>query len=234
MVTRREIARMIDHSLLNPNLSAMAVAEGCRQAREWSVASVCIMPCYLPLCADVLNGSGVAACTVVGFPHGTHAVSAKVFEARQAIADGATEMDMVINISAAVSEDWNYLYNEIRDVLAEAHGNGARLKVIFENCFLNDVQKIRLCEICVDLGVDWVKTSTGFGSTGATVKDVTLMVHRCTPDVQVKAAGGIRDLRTLLMFKSLGCTRIGCSRTGDVLSECDQQHQPAESVAVQS
>ena len=137
------------------------------------------------------------------------------------MADGATELDMVINISAALSEDFEYLREEIRSVLAAAHDQGAKLKVIFENCYLSDVQKIRLCEICLELGVDWVKTSTGFGSTGATVKDVTMMLHRCAPTVQVKAAGGIRDLRTVLMFRQLGCTRIGCSRTADVLAECD-------------
>ena len=220
MTTRREIARLIDHSLLNPNMSANAVVADCSRALEWGVASVCIMPCYLPHCAEVLRGSEVAPCTVIGFPHGTQAVPVKVFEARQALADGATELDMVINISAAVSEDWDYLHGEIRAVLAEAHGNGAKLKVIFENCYLTDMQKIRLCEICVDLGVDWAKTSTGFGSTGATVKDVTLMVKRCQPDVQVKAAGGIRDLRAVMMFHQLGCSRIGCSRTADVLAEC--------------
>ena len=134
-----------------------------------------------------------------------------------------TPAELVIHaedLKDAVSEDFDYLHEEIRAILAEAHGNGAKLKVIFENCYLSDIQKIRLCEICVELGVDWVKTSTGFGSTGATVKDVTLMVHRCSPNVQVKAAGGIRDLRTALLFRQLGCTRIGCSRTADVLAEC--------------
>lgn len=220
MPTPREIARLIDHSLLTPNQSAAAVDEGCRQALTWGVAAVCVIPCYVSHCAGILQGSGIATCTVIGFPHGTQALSVKIFEARQAISDGATELDMVINISAAVSEDFDYLRAEIGAILAEAHGNGAKLKVIFENCYLSDIQKIRLCEICIELGVDWVKTSTGFGSTGATVKDVTMMVHRCMPTVQVKAAGGIRDLRTVLMFHQLGCTRIGCSRTADVLKDC--------------
>jgi deoxyribose-phosphate aldolase len=224
MPTRREIARVIDHSLLTPSLDAAAVDQACRNAITWEVASVCVMPCYLPLVAAILKGSPVAPSTVIGFPHGTQVTSVKLFETQQALTDGAVELDMVINISAAVSEDWDYVYEEIRCVLAEAHGRGAKLKVIFENCYLNDVQKIRLCEMCKDLGVDWVKTSTGFGSAGATVKDVTLMVHRAGPDVQVKAAGGIRDLRSVLMFRSLGCTRIGCSRTGDVLAEIAQQN----------
>ena len=220
MPTPREVARLIDHSLLNPNQTAISVDAGCRQALDWGVAAVCVTPCYVGHCADILQGSEVATCTVIGFPHGTQALPVKIYEARQAMADGATELDMVINISAAVSEDFNYVQNEISTLLTEARGNGAKLKVIFENCYLNDIQKIRLCEICAELGVDWVKTSTGFGSTGATVKDVTMMVHRCAPGVQVKAAGGIRDLRTVLMFHQLGCSRIGCSRTADVLAEC--------------
>ena len=220
MVTPREIARVIDHSLLNPNQTSASVDAGCRQALAWGVAAVCVPPCYVGNCADILQGSGIATCSVIGFPHGTQALPVKVYEARQAMADGATELDMVINISAALSEDFDYLHEEIRSVLAVAHEQGAKLKVIFENCYLSDIQKIRLCEICLELGVDWVKTSTGFGSTGATVKDVTMMVHRCAPTVQVKAAGGIRDLRTVLMFRQLGCTRIGCSRTADVLAEC--------------
>ena len=220
MPTPREIARLIDHSLLNPNQSSASVDEGCRQALTWGVASVCITPCYVSHCAGILQGSGIATCTVIGFPHGAQALPVKIYEARQAMADGATELDMVINISAAVSEDFDYLRAEISAILDEVHGNGAKLKVIFENCYLSDIQKIRLCEICVELGVDWVKTSTGFGSTGATVKDVTMMVHRCMPNVQVKASGGIRDLRTVLMFHQLGCTRIGCSRTADVLKDC--------------
>jgi deoxyribose-phosphate aldolase len=224
MATRSEVARVIDHSLLTPNLDAGVVDEACRHALSWGVASVCVMPCYLPHAASILKGSPVVPGTVIGFPHGTQVMSAKLFEITQALTDGARELDMVANISAVVSEDWDYVYEEIRGALAEVHAHGAKLKVIFENCYLSDLQKIRLCEICKDLAVDWVKTSTGFGSGGATVKDVTLMVHRVGPDVQVKAAGGIRDLRSLLMFKSLGCTRIGCSRTGDILKECEQHH----------
>jgi deoxyribose-phosphate aldolase len=220
MPTPHEIARLIDHALLSPNQSASTVNAGCQQALAWGVAAVCVTPCYVAACADILRGSPVATCTVIGFPHGNQDQSVKVYEARQAMADGATELDMVINISAAISEDFAYVKEEIRAVLEVVHGEGAKLKLIFENCYLTDIHKIRLCETCVELGVDWAKTSTGFGSTGATVKDVTLMVHRCAPDVQVKASGGIRDLRSVLMFQQLGCTRIGCSRTADVLAEC--------------
>ncbi|MFZ4394131.1 MAG: deoxyribose-phosphate aldolase [Kiritimatiellia bacterium] len=220
MTTPREIARLIDHSILNPNQTATAVDEGCRQALTWGVAAVCVSPCHVNLCADILRGSGIATCTVIGFPHGAHSIPVKAYEAQQVLSDGATELDMVINISAAVSEDFDYLQEEIQAVLNVAHGAGAMLKVILETCYLTDIQKIRLCEICVELGVDWVKTSTGFGSAGATVKDVSMMVHRCAPTVQVKAAGGIRDLRSVQLFHHLGCTRIGCSRTADVLAEC--------------
>lgn len=220
MSRHQEIARLIDHALLSPNQTAATVSEGCRQALVWGVAAVCVTPCYVAACADILQGSPVATCSVIGFPHGAQTPSVKLYEARQALADGATELDMVINISAAVSEDFAYVTSEIRSVLEAAHGEGGKLKVIFENCYLTDIHKIRLCEICVELGVDWAKTSTGFGTTGATVKDVTLMVHRCAPAVQVKASGGIRDLHTLLTYRQLGCTRIGCSRTAEVLAEC--------------
>jgi deoxyribose-phosphate aldolase len=221
MLRHQEIASLIDHSMLSPNQTAATVVAGCRQALVWGVASVCVPPCYVAACTDLLQGSPVATCSVIGFPHGGETPSAKLYEARQALADGATELDMVINISAAVSEDFAYVTAEIRSILEAAHGEGAKLKVIFENCYLSDIHKIRLCEICVELGVDWAKTSTGFGPTGATIKDVTLMVHRCNPNVQVKASGGIRDLHTLQSFRQLGCTRIGCSRTAEVLAECD-------------
>ncbi len=220
MPTPQQIAPLIDHSLLSPNQTAAIVSEGCQQALAWGVAAVCVTPCYVATCADILRGSPVAPCTVIGFPHGAQAQSVKLYEARQALADGATELDMVINISAAVSEDFAYVTEEIRAVLEAVHGEGAKLKVIFENCYLTDIHKIRLCELCVALRVDWVKTSTGFGATGAPVKAVTLPLHRCVPDVQVKASGGIRDLHSVLMFQQLGCTRIGCSRTADVLAEC--------------
>ena len=219
-LTERDIAKTIDHSLLRPELDDAFVEDGCRLAAKYDVASVCVRPADVRRAKAILAGTDVAVGTTIGFPHGNHTTEIKVVEARRALADGATELDMVINISAAVSEDFNYLREEIRVLLAEAHDNDAKLKVIFENCYLTDIQKIRLCEICVELGVDWVKTSTGFGSTGATVKDVTMMVHRCAPSVQVKAAGGIRDLRSVLMFHQLGCTRIGCSRTADVLAYC--------------
>jgi len=221
-ITRQTVAQCIDHSLLNPNLKADAALAGCREALEWGVAAVCIMPCYVRLCAEILRGSAVVPCTVVGFPHGTQTSDTKLFEIRQSLAHGARELDMVVNVPAVVSENWEYVHEEIRAATHEIHNHGARLKLIFETGFLSDAQKIRLCKLCVDLGVDWAKTSTGFGPTGATPSDVTLMVDHCNPRVQVKAAGGVRDLQAVLMFRSMGCTRIGCSRTASILAECEK------------
>src|SRR5271169_4183352 len=165
--TYEDIAKMIDHSLLRPSLSDAELEKGCELAREYAVASVCILPYYLKRCAELLRGSSVAPSTTIGFPHGGHATGVKVFEAERALSDGGLELDMVVNISKVRSGDWSYVRDDIRAVLEPTHGGGARLKVIFENCYLDDAEKIRLCTICGELGVDWVKTSTGYGSGGA-------------------------------------------------------------------
>lgn len=218
--TYEDIARMIDHSLLQPFLSREELERGIQVALDYGVATVCILPYYLRRCTELLAGSSVLPTTTVGFPHGAHATAIKVAEARQALADGARELDMVVNISAVISGDWDYVRRDIAEVLAAAHAGGARLKVIFENCYLNEAQKIRLCEICGELGVDWVKTSTGYGPGGATEEDVALMRRHSPAHVQVKAAGGIRDLDTLLRMRALGATRIGATRTATILEEC--------------
>jgi deoxyribose-phosphate aldolase len=215
-----DIAKMIDHSLLQPMLAAEELERGCRLAREYDVASVCILPHALARCAEILRGTTVKASTTVGFPHGGHTTSVKVAEAERALADGGEELDMVVNISRVLSGDWDYVRRDVRAVLEATRAGGAKLKVIFENCYLQDVHKIRLCEICGELGVDWVKTSTGYGSGGATEHDVRLMREHSPASVQVKAAGGIRDLDRLLVFRSLGATRIGASRTAEILDEC--------------
>jgi deoxyribose-phosphate aldolase len=217
--TYEDVARMIDHSLLRPMLSQAELETGCELARGYQVASVCILPYYLKRCAQVLAGSGVAASTVIGFPHGAHATSVKVFEAEQALADGGVELDMVVNVSQVRSGDWGYVRDDIRAVLEPTHGRGAKLKVIFENCYLDDAQKIRLCEICGELSVDWVKTSTGYGTSGATDADLILMRQHSPAHVQVKAAGGIRDLDRLLRVREIGCTRSGATATKDILDE---------------
>lgn len=218
--TYAEIAKMIDHSLLNPALTASELEAGCRLAVAYDVASVCIMPYYLRRCAEILDGSTVRASTTVGFPHGGHATAIKVAEAERALDDGAEELDMVVNISQVVSGNWRYVRDDIRAVVEPAHDAGRKLKVIFENCYLNDEQKVRLCEICGELRVDWVKTSTGYGPGGATVEDLRLMRRHSPPHVQVKAAGGVRDLDTLLEVRALGVTRVGASRTKEILEDC--------------
>lgn len=216
----RDIAKMIDHSLLNPTLTAAELEAGCRLALEYDVASVCILPYWLKQCAEILGGSTVRASTTIGFPHGGHSTAVKAAEARRAIEDGGEELDMVVNISRVLGGEWVCVRADIQAVVEPAHAAGRKVKVIFENCYLNDAQKIRLCEICGELGADWVKTSTGYGSGGATLEDVRLMRKHSPPQVQVKAAGGIRDLDRLLEFRRLGVTRIGASRTAGILDEC--------------
>ena len=221
--TYDEIAGMIDHSLLNPTMTDDQFEEGCRLAVEYRCATVCIMPYYLKRCSELLSGSTVKPSTTVGFPHGGHTTAIKVAEAKQALEDGAEELDMVVNISKALSRDWDYVREDIRAVLETVRERGKKLKVIFENCYLKDEHKIRLCQICGDLSVDWVKTSTGYGTGGATIEDLKLMRAHSPTHVQVKAAGGIRDLDMLLKVRALGVTRVGASRTADILDECKRR-----------
>jgi deoxyribose-phosphate aldolase len=218
--TYEAVAKMIDHSLLSPALTVAELEDGCTLAVRYNVASVCIMPYYVRRCAELLAGSTVQPSTTVGFPHGGHATSIKLAEAEQAIEDGATELDMVINISQARSGNWAYVGSEIQKLTDTCHASGAKIKVIFENAYHDEAAKIRLCEICGDAGVDWVKTSTGYAATGATIEDLKLMRKHSPPHVQVKAAGGVRDLDTLLTVKEIGVTRVGATRTAAILDEC--------------
>jgi deoxyribose-phosphate aldolase len=215
-----DLAKMIDHSLLNPTLIVADLDAGCTLAVAYDVASVCILPYRLRRCAEILRGSTVMASTTIGFPHGGHTAATKAAEASQAVADGGQELDMVVNISQVLSGDWNFVRREIAAVIEIAHDAGAKVKVIFENCYLQDEHKIRLCQICGELHADWVKTSTGYGTGGATMEDLALMRQHSPPHVQVKAAGGIRDLDTLLKVRDLGVTRCGASRTKEMLDEC--------------
>jgi deoxyribose-phosphate aldolase len=221
--TYEDIAKMIDHSLLNPVLTDEELEKGCRLALDCDVASVCIMPYYLKRCAEVLAGGTVKAGTTIGFPHGGHTTAVKLAEAEQALDDGGQELDMVVNISKVLSGDWDYVRADIRAVIEAAHARGRKVKVIFENCYLQDAHKIRLCEICGELRADWVKTSTGYGSGGATTEDLTLMRAHSPAHVQVKAAGGVRTLDRLLEVRALGVTRVGASRTADILTECKRR-----------
>jgi deoxyribose-phosphate aldolase len=217
--TYADVAKMIDHSLLRPALVAEELEAGCRLAREYDVASVCILPYALKGAAELLAGSTVVPSTTIGFPHGAHATRVKAFEAERALDDGGRELDMVVNISKVRSGAWGYVRDDVRAVLEPTHARGAKLKVIFENCYLDDAQKIRLCEICGELGADWVKTSTGFGTGGATDEDLILMRKHAPAHVQVKAAGGVRDLDRLLRVRELGCTRSGATATKEMLDE---------------
>lgn len=216
-ITYEQYAKMIDHSLLTPNLTAQQLEQGCELALAYNVASVCIMPYYLRRCAELLSGSTVQPSTTIGFPHGGHTTHIKRLEAERAIEDGCQELDMVVNISQVLSENWSYVTDDIKAVVRAAHAAARKVKVIFENCYLNDKQKVRLCQICTDLEADWVKTSTGYGTGGATMDDLQLMLANVGPGVQVKAAGGVRDFETLEQVRKLGVTRCGASRTREML-----------------
>ena len=221
--TYEDVAKMIDHSLLNPTLNVEDLEAGIQLALAYDVASVCILPYYMKKCAELLSGSTVKASTTIGFPHGGQTTAIKQAEAERAIADGCEELDMVVNISKVLSGDWDYVRQDIAAVVDVAHAAGQKVKVIFENCYLNDEQKIRLCEICTELHADWVKTSTGYGTGGATHEDLKLMRMSSGDQVQVKAAGGVRGLDALLAVRELGVTRCGASRTGEMLDEARQR-----------
>ncbi|MFK7779109.1 MAG: deoxyribose-phosphate aldolase [Gimesia sp.] len=221
--TYQDISKMIDHSLLNPTLTVSDLESGITLALAYDVASICILPYYLKQCAELLSGSTVKASTTIGFPHGGHTTAVKLAEAKRAIADGCEELDMVVNISKVLSGDWDYVRADLKAVIDVAHEAGQKVKVIFENCYLNDEQKIRLCEICSELRVDWVKTSTGYGTGGATHDDLKLMRAHSADAVQVKAAGGVRDLDALLAVRALGVTRCGASATKTILDDCRQR-----------
>lgn len=210
---------MIDHSLLNPTLTVDDLEQGCRLAAAYDAASVCILPYYLKRCAELLAGTTVKASTTIGFPHGGHTTAIKAAETKQALADGGQELDMVVNISKVLSGDWAYVKSDIAAVVDLAHAAGQKVKVIFENCYLQDAHKIRLCEICQEVGADWVKTSTGYGTGGATMEDLALMVKHTKAPMQVKAAGGVRDLDALLRVRELGVTRCGATRTAAMMDE---------------
>ena len=218
-----QIAKMIDHSLLNPTLAIEDLEKGCRIALDYNVGSACIMPYYLNRCAEILAGSTVKTSTTIGFPHGGHTTAIKVAEATQALADGGEELDMVVNISKVLSGDWDYVRADVKAVIDLTHAHGQKIKVIFENCYLDDEQKIRLCEICGELGADWAKTSTGYGTGGATDADLKLMRAHSPDGVQIKAAGGVRTLDRLLEVRALGVTRAGATRTVTMLDECKRR-----------
>lgn len=214
-----DLAKMIDHSLLNPTMTVEQLEAGIQLAIAYDVGSVCILPYYHKRCAELLAGTTVAPSSTVGFPHGGHTLRTKRIEAAQLIEEGCLELDMVSNISAVLSGNWKLVEEEIDAIVSMSHDSKRRVKVIFENCYLKDEHKIHLCKICCHVGADWVKTSTGYGTGGATMEDLQLMLDNVQAPVQVKAAGGIRDLDSLIKVRNMGVTRVGSSRTAEMLDE---------------
>jgi deoxyribose-phosphate aldolase len=217
-----QIAKTIDHSLLRPELTDAEMIAGCELAHEYHVASVCIKPSSVPLAAGILESSDVLVGTVVGFPHGSSTTRVKVLEARQALEDGAAELDMVINIGWLRSGEDQRVEEDIRAVVNEAKGK-ALVKVILENAYLTDDEKVRSCHLVEAAGADFVKTSTGFAPSGATLDDLRLMRASVAPHIQVKAAGGVRTLDALLDVINTGTTRVGATATATILDDFRQR-----------
>lgn len=221
------LAGLIDHSALHPTLTDADLEQAVAVARAYRSAALCIKPHGVAMAAAGLAGSGVQVCTVIGFPHGSSAIGVKVFETERACREGATEIDMVLTIGKVMSGDWGYIAAELAEINAAAKANGALVKVIFENDFLTSEQIVRLCRLCTEAGIAFVKTSTGFGFVkqangdynyrGATVEQLKLMVASVGPGVQVKAAGGVRNLDDLLRIRELGVTRVGATATAAML-----------------
>ena len=224
-----DVAKTIDHSLLRPELDDQFITDGCELAARYHVASVCCRPADVRRAVELLAGSGVAVGTVIGFPHGGSTTEAKVFEAEQALSAGATELDMVINIGALRSGRDAYVKAEIAAIVETAHRGGAIVKVILENAYLDDDQKVRGCRLAEAAGADFVKTSTGFAPSGATHEDLALMRRTVSPKVGVKAAGGVRTLDGLLAVMELGVTRIGATQTAAILDEFKSRKAAAAS-----
>jgi len=218
-LTERDIAKTIDHSLLRPELDDAYVEDGCRLAARYDVASVCVRPADVKRAAAILAGTDVKVGTTVGFPHGNHATETKVFEAHRALADGATELDMVIQIGALKSGRDADVQADIAAIVAVGHEAGVLVKVIFENAYLTAEEKVRACRLSEAAGADFVKTSTGFAPTGATHEDLALMRRSVSPHIQIKAAGGVRTLDALLAVMELGVTRIGATATSTIIDD---------------
>jgi deoxyribose-phosphate aldolase len=222
-ITYSQLAKTIDHSLLRPELTEADVIAGCELAARYHVASVCVKPYHVKLARRLLANADVAVGTVIGFPHGNSTIATKVFETQEAVAAGATEIDMVINIGELRSGHADYVRNEIRAVVNAAHP-AAIVKVILENAYLTHAEKVLGCQLVAEAGADFVKTSTGFAPTGATVDDIVLMRATVGPQVQVKAAHGVRTLDQLLAMIDAGATRSGATATAAMLDEFQQRY----------
>jgi deoxyribose-phosphate aldolase len=228
-MTAQELAKYIDHSLLHPTMANKDLDEGLAIAKKYGTATVCIKPYAVKYAVEVLKDSEVAVCTVIGFPHGSNTTDLKIIETIEACRNGATEIDMVVNIGKVIGGDWDFVEQEIEQINNACFEHNAILKVIFENDYLNDDQKIKLCEICTKLRVAFVKTSTGYGyvkqengmflTKGATLNDLILMRKHSGSEVQIKAAGGIRNLKDMLAAIEVGATRIGATATVAIIEE---------------
>jgi len=217
--TDGSLSPMIDHTLLKPDATQDQIAQLCYEARKWGFASVCVNPSYVKLCAELLKGTDVLVCTVVGFPLGATSTESKVFEAQKAVRDGATEVDMVINVGALRSRDYELVEGDIAAVTRVCHAGGAIVKVIIEAALLTDEEKVAACQLAKVAGADFVKTSTGFGPGGATAEDVALMRRVVGPKIGVKAAGGIRSYADAQKMIAAGASRIGASASVKILQE---------------
>ena len=229
----RDLAKMIDHSLLHPTMTDDEIRKGCELSRKYDVATACVKPYAIPLAKEILAGSDVGVCPVIGFPHGNSSTEIKVREADAAARAGGSEIDMVVNIGKVLGGDWAYVTTEIKAINDAVVAAGAILKVIFENDYLQDAHIIKLCEICSSIGVAFVKTSSGYGFVkqengmysykGATAAHLQLMRQHCAPSVQIKAAGGVRTLDDLLLVRSLGVTRVGATATQTILEDAKKR-----------
>jgi len=244
-----DLSKMIDHSLLHPTMTDADLEAGCKLAAQYDVASVCIKPYAVKQAVEWLRGSDVKVGAVIGFPHGNSTTESKRYETELACRDGAVEIDMVVNLGKALSADWDYVESDVKAVCDEAHKHGAKVKVIFENDYLtnggaglsSDDFKIKLCQLCERAGADWVKTSSGYGFVkqadgsynykGATEHDLALMRANVSPKVQVKAAGGVRDLDGLIKVRELGGSRCGATATAAMMDEFRRREASGESAA---
>ncbi len=244
MVSLRDLAQMIDHSLLHPTMTDEDILKGCSIAKKYGVATVCVKPYSISLVKPALKGSPVLICAVIGFPHGNSMTAVKLREAQEALEAGAAEIDMVVNIGKVKGAVWDYVKAEIEFIQKACARKSAALKVIFENDFLTDVEIIKLCEICNDVRPAFVKTSTGYGFVklqngdynykGATEHHVKLMRQHCTSSIRIKAAGGIRTLEDFLKFRDLGCARIGASATREILEEARRRMSEAGMIGAEA
>lgn len=242
-VSLPKLAKMIDHSLLHPTMTDADIQAGLEISLKYDVATACIKPYSILQAKKVLGGSSVKICAVIGFPHGNSTTKIKVLEARSAVEEGAHEIDMVVNVGKVLGGDWDYVHQEIKAINQAVIEKGALLKVIFENDYLGEKEIVKLCEICTEIRVAFVKTSTGYGFVkdsvggmysykGATVPHIRLMREHCGKDVQIKAAGGVRKLDELILMRSLGVTRVGATATIAMLEEAKSRGIGQEDVEV--